>query len=245
MKMLLLAGNDSAISKLPSATAGTFSFCSRFIIFLLAFLISLQINAQEDSAYIKTIRDRSAKIINTLEITDQKNYSTVLEKVMNQYFNLNKIHDQSKKQIADIKKQIVAKEDIDKAVKAEEEKKSSQLLQLHKEFIGQLKKNLTDAQVDKIKDGMTYNVLNVTYAAYQDKIPSLTTEQKEKIYTWLNEARELAMDEGSSEDKHKVFGKYKGRINNYLSDQGYDLRKEEKDWQERLRVKRSEEKTKS
>ena len=75
---------------------------------------------------------------------------------------------------------------------------------------------------------MTYRVMPVTYTAYQDMILTLTTEQKEKIYNWLKEARELAMDEGSSEDKHKVFGKFKGRINNYLSAEGYDMKKEEK-----------------
>ena len=75
---------------------------------------------------------------------------------------------------------------------------------------------------------MTYRVMPVTYTAYQEMILTLTTEQKEKIYNWLKEAREQAMDEGSSEDKHKVFGKFKGRINNYLSAQGYDMKKEER-----------------
>jgi hypothetical protein len=30
-------------------------------------------------------------------------------------------------------------------------------------------------------------------------LPQLTTNQKTQIYSWLKEARELAMDEGSSE----------------------------------------------
>ena len=33
--------------------------------------------------------------------------------------------------------------------------------------------------------------------------------------------------------KHAWFGKYKGRINNYLSAAGYDLKKEGEDWQKR------------
>jgi hypothetical protein len=106
---------------------------------------------------------------------------------------------------------------------------------LHKRFIAKLQRTLTDEQIEKIKDGMTYRVMPVTYTAYLDMIPALTAEQKEKIYNWLREARELAMDEGSSEDKHKVFGKYKGRINNYLSSQGYDMKAEEKAWQQRIK----------
>jgi hypothetical protein len=43
------------------------------------------------------------------------------------------------------------------------------------------------------------------------------------------------MDAGSSDEKHKWFGKYKGRINNYLSSRGYDLKKRSKEWEERVR----------
>ncbi|MCY1460862.1 hypothetical protein D9M71_784570 [compost metagenome] len=65
-------------------------------------------------------------------------------------------------------------------------------------------------------------------------LPNLTAEQKDYIYKALVEAREHAMDGGSSKEKHGWFGKYKGRINNYLSKQGYDLNKESKDWHERV-----------
>jgi hypothetical protein len=227
MKSPLLASNSSVIRKFSAIAA--------------ILLFSFSSFAQQDTAYQRTIKERAAKIVNTLNITDSPNYSTVLDQVMNQYFRLNEIHDGNKKIIADIKSKGLAKEETDKAIQEQEQKKSSQLLQLHNAFIGLLKKNLSDAQIDKVKDGMTYNVLNVTYSAYLDKIPSLTTEQKEKMYAWLKEARELAMDEGSSDDKHKVFGKYKGRINNYLSKEGYDLQKEEKDWQARLKERREQE----
>jgi Spy/CpxP family protein refolding chaperone len=66
-------------------------------------------------------------------------------------------------------------------------------------------------------------------------IPTLTEAQKAKIYEWLKEAREVAMDAGSSDQKHAVFGKYKGRINNYLSAEGYDLKKATDEWQQRIK----------
>jgi len=56
-------------------------------------------------------------------------------------------------------------------------------------------------------------------------IPQLSDEQKKKIFDWLVEAREYAMDAESSEKKHAWFGKYKGRINNYLSAEGIDMKK--------------------
>ena len=125
----------------------------------------------------------------------------------------------------------------DSLSKLTEQQKSSQLQQLHNSYLSKLNNYLNGEQAEKVKNGMTYNILNVTYAAYQNMILTLTETEKNKIYNWLKEARELAMDEGSSEDKHKVFGKYKGRINNYLSAEGYDMKKEEKAWQERLKQK--------
>jgi hypothetical protein len=68
-------------------------------------------------------------------------------------------------------------------------------------------------------------------------IPTLIDAQKVKIFEWLKEARELAMDGESSEKKHAVFGKFKGRINNYLSSEGYDLKKETSDWQLRIKAR--------
>lgn len=196
---------------------------------------------QKTAEYKKTITERSAKIVNTLGISDSDKFNKVVEVIAGQYFNLNTIHDNYKANVASIKGQSLEQAKADQVISSQQEKKAELLKQQHSAFIAQLQKQLSNDQVEKVKNGMTYNVLNVTYTAYLDMIPALTEEQKKKIYNWLVEARELAMDEGSSDDKHKMFGKYKGRINNYLSAQGYDMKKEEKAWQERLKEKRAKE----
>jgi hypothetical protein len=199
-------------------------------------------NAQQtDADFKKILHDRSVKIINTLGLTDSGKYSKVVDIVAGQYFDLNKIHDKTKESVAAIRSLQLSNEEAISRTKKEEEKKATQLSELHKGFITQLQKNLSDDQVEKIKDGMTYRVMPITYTAYSEMILNLTPVQKEKIYNWLKEARELAMDEGSSDDKHKVFGKFKGRINNYLSAEGYDMKKEEKAWLERLKEKKQKE----
>lgn len=70
-------------------------------------------------------------------------------------------------------------------------------------------------------------------------IPSLTDEEKAQILAWLEEARELAVDAESSNKKHGVFGKYKGRINNYLSKRGYDLKAEREGWYKRIEAEKA------
>ena len=87
-----------------------------------------------------------------------------------------------------------------------------------------------------MKDGMTYGVVPITYTGYLEMIPGLTEDQKKQIMAYLLEAREHAMDAGSSEEKHAWFGKYKGKINNYLSAAGYDLKKASEEWQRRLKA---------
>jgi hypothetical protein len=93
---------------------------------------------------------------------------------------------------------------------------------------------LDDAQIEQVKDGITMGVVKVTYDATLDMIPTLKEDEKVQILAWLKEARELALDAESSKKKHEVFGKYKGRINNYLVKRGYDLKKEREEWYKRM-----------
>ena len=79
--------------------------------------------------------------------------------------------------------------------------------------------------------------MKVTYDAYCDMIPTLTSEEKEQIMVWLVEARELAIDAESSNKKHDTFNKYKGRINNYLSARGYNIQKEREEWEKRVKAR--------
>jgi hypothetical protein len=130
------------------------------------------------------------------------------------------------------------KEATEKAIADLKSGADVKLYNLHCEYIGALSSELTSEQIDKIKDGMTYGVVQVTYNSYCDMIPSLKEDEKRQLTAWLIEAREHAMDAPSSKKKHEWFGKYKGRFNNYLSTHGYDIQKERKDWEERLKTKK-------
>lgn len=106
---------------------------------------------------------------------------------------------------------------------------------LHRRYVARLAAELSPQQVDQVKDGMTYGVVPATYRRYLDLFPDLTDEQKSTILANLIEAREYAMDAGSSEEKHGWFRKYKGRINNFLSAASYDMKQAERDLAERER----------
>ena len=212
---------------------------------LLLFILQITLTAvfaqetnnatDKDAAYTLTITNRGEKIVQTLEISDSSKAKRVTNIIAGQYRNLSTVHAQRDDQIKLIKEKDLSKEISDSQIKAVQEINDKKLQGLHNSFLTALSNELSQEQVTKVKDGMTYNVLNVTYTAYTGMIPSLTKKQKDQIMNWLVEAREHAMDAESSEKKHAWFGKYKGKINNYLSAEGYDLKKEREAWQHRIK----------
>lgn len=106
---------------------------------------------------------------------------------------------------------------------------AERLAKLKQDFFEKLSGELNPEQIEKVKNGLTYNVLPITYGVYQEMLPNLTDAQKQQILAWLTEARDLAITAGSSDKKHECFRKYKGRINNYLSKQGIDMKKAQQD----------------
>ena len=189
------------------------------------------LNLSQD--YTNVITERSAKILNTLDIQDSLKYKRVQAILIDQCRNLSATHDFEDALI--MHQNELDNPDKDKRIQAIKDSANAALHILHAHFLASLASELEVSQIEKVKDGMTYDVFHHTYNGYLDMLPELTKDQQRFIYACLYEARELAMDEGSSKAKHAMFGKYKGRINNYLSAQGYDLAKRSKEWEKRLK----------
>ena len=198
-----------------------------------------QTNAAADKeAYTKMITDRAAKIVTNLGLNDVRKTEKVTVIVCDQYSDLNDIYAARDARVKEIKeKNKDNKVERDSALAKDGLIVETALNKLHKKYISKLSAQLTNEQVELVKNGMTYNVLPITYKAYQEEILTLTEDQKKQILIWLTEAREYAMDAESSDKKHAWFGKYKGRINNYLSAAGYDLKKEGIEWEKRRKAK--------
>ena len=196
----------------------------------MLWLLSLTANAQlivlndegRDSAYVENIKGRAQKIVDGLQLTDQKQARAVRNIIANRYFLLNDIH---------------AKYD-----KSQQDALQAELYKHHFELASALALYLTDEQIDAVKDGMTFGRLKRDYQATQDMIPTLSDFEKQQILIWLKEAREYAMDAADSKGKHFWFDKYRGRTNNWLSGRGYDLKKERDAWMKRIEEQKAKEK---
>ena len=184
--------------------------------------------ANSEAAYTHTINQRADKIVATLGVADTNKTLRVRDIIAGQYRDLNKIHEARDVQIKTLKEKVGDdKTAANAAIQAVREETKPKLDKLHGEFLTKLSAELSAEQLDKVKDGLTYGVLPLTYGVYLKMYPELTEEQKTQIKAWLTEARELAMDGSNSDEKHAVFGKYKGKINNYLSKAGYNAKKAE------------------
>ena len=188
-----------------------------------------------DAKYVETIMQRSTKVTDALKITGTARGKEVLNIVANRYFKLNDIYTE-RDSIKAVAKTLTGNDKKQKMEYAET-LKDQKLYKSHFGFIADLSVYLSEKEVETVKDVLTYNVVNVTYKAQCDMIPSLKLEEKVQILAWLKEAREYAMDAESSKKKHEAFGKYKGRINNWLSKRGYNLTKEREEWAKRVKAR--------
>ena len=208
------------------------------LIFLLFAFYTLSAQQYADPEYIKVTNERAAKIVEKLALNNKQKETAVTNIIAQQFRDLSKIQDGRDAEIKKVKdNSSLAKEKQNAEIEKLKSDADKSIDKLHKAYLKKLATQLNGAKITEVKDGMTYGVLPITVTAYNDMIPTLTKEEKEYIYNSLVEARELAMDGGSSKEKHAWFGKYKGRINNYLSKRGYDLTKEREGWNKRIAEK--------
>lgn len=212
-----------------------------FLVYALTLMLLPGFAQQQQSAdaYLKVLTGRSEKIVQTLGITDSSQYKRVVNALVNQYATVGRIQDVADSTVKALRTEGLEKEALAARIKAFQNERDAQLYTQHAVFFAQLAAELNPEQIEAIKNGLTYNVLNVTYKATLEMIPSLKDDEKLQIRIWLLEARERAIDASSSDSKHGWFGKYKGRINNYLAARGYNLTKEREAWTERIKQQKT------
>ena len=164
---------------------------------------------QMEAKYTRAIEGRTAEILKILDLGNTNQSAKVHDLIIAQYRALRAWHEANDPQL------LAAKGDTNALTQIRGTLKSS-----HDGFIAGLSANLTPEQVEAVKDKMTYGKVQFTFAGYLAAYPDLAEPHKQKILELLKQAREEAMDGGSADEKTAIFQKCKGRINNYLSQQG-------------------------
>ena len=220
------------MNKLPA------SIYMLLIIVFVNFATCAQPKGEVVDEYTKVITGRADKIVSSMTFDSEDIKIKVRDIIVDHYRFLNDAEEARDADVAKIREEYAENKELRNAkIDLRKLGQETKIRDHHFAFYAQLKQIIPEKQIDEVKDGLTYNVLNVTYVAFCEMIPSLTDEEKEQISIWLVEAREHAIDGGSSKEKHGWFGKYKGKINNYLSKRGYNLTEEREKWNERVKAK--------
>ena len=181
-------------------------------------LDSVPPEVDDDPAYTAVLVSRVDGYLPNIISTSDPRYEHIRELVVWEYKYLARAHDQRDADIEATRNDP----DLDLATKnlyinLINYRTELAVYYLHDEFVGRLNAELSLEEVDGIKSWISYNVYNLTYNAYLELNPDMTEVQKQFAHGYLFAARELAMDKGSSDEKHAIFNKYKGIINNYLA----------------------------
>src|SRR5688572_2765234 len=113
---------------------------------------NLQPTNDTERTYFKVVTERADKIVGTLKLEDAAKAARVRGIIAQQYFDLSKLHEVQK-----------SGQPID-----------TELARLHTNYLAKLSRELTREQVDQVKDGMTYGVVQLTYNGYLKMLPELT-----------------------------------------------------------------------
>ncbi|GAB3018215.1 DUF3826 domain-containing protein [Niabella terrae] len=189
-----------------------------------------------DQEYWNVVQQRAQKILEPIKFEDTLKLNRVRDLIADEYVAIKRLDEKKEQALAQAKTASGSREKLERATEKINKQDLADRKLLNTRYLKSLGKELTNAQIETVANGMTYYVLPKTYQAHLEMIPTLKEEEKKYIYDALLEARYLALTAGSSDAKHAWFGKYKGRINNYLSARGYDLKKEREAWNARIKA---------
>ena len=219
---------------------------NRIYSLLVLFLFSVAVSATDIKLNTRNLpanavteaQQKTSKIMEKLSLTNDSIRENIKIVITNRYLELREIH-----QRYDERNKVIEAKRLSKEVEAEELERSyyqynSDLYRSRFDYIAWLSFYLNDQQVETVVDAMTYNLFHVRYNDFLDLFPNLTEAEKKRVYHWLIEAREFSMDFETPRKMRQMFTKYRGRINNYLSSRGYDLRKATEE-QEARRLKKN------
>jgi hypothetical protein len=177
----------------------------------------------DDPKYRETIDKRAAAAVEAAKVADEAKKAAAVRAVVAHYVGINDTHFDRDAAVK------AAGDDKEAAAKARE-KAAAEVAGVHKRFTQDLAAALTPEQCDAVKDAMTYGVRVNTYKVYCEMLPDLTDAQKVKVRELLLAGREEALVAGGADEKHEKFRQAKGRITNYLSAEGYDMKKAAEEW---------------
>jgi len=113
---------------------------------------------------------------------------------------------------------------------------------VHEDLMTGLRKDLTEAQVEKVLDLYTIGKVAFTMKGYHAIVPDLTAEEEATILGYLKAAREMAVDYKSMKQISAIFEIYKTKSEQYLNSKGRNWKALFKAYVDSVKAKKEAEK---
>jgi len=106
----------------------------------------------------------------------------------------------------------------------------------HDSIMAQLRRELTDEQVEQILDRYTIGKVQFTLKGYHEIVPNMTAEEEQVCLGYLKEAREMAIDYKSMKEISEIFGMAKDKCELYFNTHGRDWKQMYRDYVKRRKT---------
>lgn len=167
-------------------------------------------------AFERRIAGRAARVVERLALDDAARADQVQRVLVDHMRQLSAIQDARD---AALERAELPRAEVD-AIRG---RAMRETLAAHGAFVARLTALLDDGQVEQIKDALTFDMVPLSFATYQEMFPAMTEREKAQVYAWFVESREQAMMAGSAEEKLDVFRENKHRMHAYLAEGGHDV----------------------
>jgi hypothetical protein len=169
----------------------------------------------EEAEYRQVIDRRATGIVEGLDLDDPAREQKVHAILVGYYPKLREYHEEKGPKVRELEQEARRATEAGNESAAESAQMQVESLQqarqeLRDEFVGQLKEVLSEEEINRVKDGMTYGLVQHRMEALS-RI-DLSEEQKKQVEEILVAAREEAFDEAGSREKHAAFRRAMGRI---------------------------------
>lgn len=193
---------------------------------------------------VHSIEKRAAEWVASLGLTDQKKADVARTAILNHLKNITKWHNEHP--YTSVPAGINPRtgetlRDIDREIIAE----SAQPKEWHEKLMRELRRVLTEEQVEAILDKYTVGKVAFTLKGYEAIVPDMTEEERAFVLEQLKWARERAIDFKRMKAISEIFGMAKDRCEEYFNTHGRNWRQMYSDYYRKRQAEKAAEKARA
>lgn len=173
-----------------------------------------------DPKFEESIERRAGETVDEMKLNDPAKAERVKER-FKQHFRDIQAWDAAHGQERSALFAALRKDKENAELKAKYDALIAPLMATQRSFFDEMNAQLAPEQVEQIKERLIGGRYQHNIGGFKNEYPDLPPAEWQKVVAMWQQAREEAMPLGSAGAKDQVFSIMKGKVNNYLSQQGF------------------------